>query len=44
LFYQVQYEGKVMRPGQVLQYVITDYYNRKNAKKREHSRIARSIK
>ena len=32
-FYQLQDEGKLMRPGQVLQYVITDYY-RKNAKKR----------
>jgi DNA polymerase elongation subunit (family B) len=31
--YQLQDEGKSMRPGQVLQYVITDYY-RKNAKKR----------
>ena len=31
--HQLQDEGKSMRPGQALQYVITDYY-RKNAKRR----------
>jgi DNA polymerase, archaea type len=31
--YQLQDEGKTMRAGQVLQYVITDYY-RKNSRKR----------
>ena len=31
--HQLEDEGKCMRAGQVLQYVITDYY-RKNAKKR----------
>lgn len=31
--YQLQDEGKSMRPGQILQYIITDYY-RKNSRKR----------
>ena len=31
--YQLQDEGKSMRAGQILQYVITDY-NRKNSTKR----------
>jgi DNA polymerase elongation subunit (family B) len=32
--YQLQDEGKSMRAGQILQYVITDYNNRKNSRKR----------
>jgi DNA polymerase elongation subunit (family B) len=31
--YQLQDEGKTMRAGQILQYVITDYY-RKNSRRR----------
>ena len=31
--YQLQDEGKSMRAGQILQYIITDYY-RKNSRKR----------
>ena len=33
MIYQLADEGKPMRAGQVLQYVITDYY-RKNSRKR----------
>jgi DNA polymerase elongation subunit (family B) len=32
--HQLEEEGKVMRGGQVLQFVITDYYRRMNSRKR----------
>jgi DNA polymerase elongation subunit (family B) len=32
--HQLEDEGRVMRAGQILQFVITDYYGRKNSRKR----------
>jgi DNA polymerase, archaea type len=32
--FQLQDEGKSMRAGQILQYVVTDYYRRNNSRKR----------